>query len=333
MTRFYKIAAIVIALLALIFLGPQAEKPVFDMSWPQLPDQSAELEVAINQRESAFRLKPENAAQIIWANDSLRAATEYALVYIPGFTASHHEGDSVHRSIAKRYGWNLYLARNNEHGLDTSEALIGLTAEKYWEGAKYALAVGKKIGKKVILMSTSTGGTVSLKLAAEFPQEVAGLILYSPNIAINDPNAWLLNNPWGLQIARLVIGGKYIVPTDTTALYKRYWDAPYRIEGAVAVQELVERSMVPETLQKVKQPTLLMYYYQDEENQDPVVKVSAMRAMFKELGTPADQKQDAPMPKTGNHVIATPLKSNDVGGVMEGTAAFLERIYGVQPRM
>lgn len=332
MTRLYKIAAILVAVFALIFLGPQAEKPAFDMSWPQLPDQSAELEAAINQRESAFRLKPENAAQIIWANDSLRAATEYALVYIPGFTASHHEGDSAHRSIAKRYGWNLYLARNNEHGLDTSEALIGLTAEKYWEGAKYALAVGKKIGKKVILMSTSTGGTVSLKLAAEFPQEVAGLILYSPNIAINDPNAWLLNNPWGLQIARLVIGGKYIVPTDTTALYKRYWDAPYRIEGAVAVQELVERSMVPETFQKVKQPILLMYYYQDEENQDPVVKVSAMRDMFKELGTPSDQKQDVPMPKTGNHVIATPLKSNDVGGVLEGTASFLEKIFGVQPR-
>ena len=35
-------------------------------------------------------------------------------------------------------------------------------------------------------MATSTGGTLALKLAAEYP-DIAGLILLSPNIAINDP--------------------------------------------------------------------------------------------------------------------------------------------------
>lgn len=34
------------------------------------------------------------------------------------------------------------------------------------------------------------------------------LINLSPNIAINDPAAFLLNNPWGLYIARAVMGGK-----------------------------------------------------------------------------------------------------------------------------
>ena len=60
-------------------------------------------------------------------------------------------------------------------------------------------------GKKVILMSTSTGGTLSLKLAANFP-EIAGLILYSPNIEINNPSAFLLNDPWGLQIRTMLFG-------------------------------------------------------------------------------------------------------------------------------
>jgi hypothetical protein len=47
-------------------------------------------------------------------------------------------------------------------------------------------------------------------------------VLLSPNIAINDPNAWLLNDHWGLQIARLVVGGKYIeFKEDYGPLYRQ----------------------------------------------------------------------------------------------------------------
>jgi pimeloyl-ACP methyl ester carboxylesterase len=58
------------------------------------------------------------------------------------------------------------------------------------------LAIGRQLGNKVIIMGTSTGGTNALQLAAAYPNDVEALILLSPNIAINDPNAWLLNNPW-----------------------------------------------------------------------------------------------------------------------------------------
>ena len=51
-------------------------------------------------------------------------------------------------------------------------------------------------------MGTSTGGTQALQLAAAYPNDVAALILMSPNIEINDPNAWILNNHWGLQLAQ-----------------------------------------------------------------------------------------------------------------------------------
>ena len=74
----------------------------------------------------------------------------------------------------------------------------------------------KTTGKKSYHHWHIHGGTLALKLAAEFP-EIAGLVLLSPNISINDPNAWLLNNPWGLQIARM-IKGKYNTSDDTAAL-------------------------------------------------------------------------------------------------------------------
>ncbi|MDZ7648638.1 MAG: alpha/beta fold hydrolase [Cytophagales bacterium] len=71
------------------------------------------------------------------------------------------------------------------------------TADRIWEGAKQALAIGKQLGNKVILVSTSTGGTLALILAAEYPDDVHALINMSPNIAINDPAAFLLNDSAG----------------------------------------------------------------------------------------------------------------------------------------
>src|SRR6185436_2852508 len=120
-------------------------------------------------------------------------------------------------------------------GIDTSEPLLNFTAENVWNSAKEAYAIGKQLGKRLIIIATSTGGTLALKLAAECP-DIAGLILFSPNIAINDPNAWLLNNHWGLQIAR-VIKGKYVRAKDTTALYAQYWNNKYRIESTVQLEE------------------------------------------------------------------------------------------------
>ncbi|MEI9959446.1 MAG: alpha/beta hydrolase [Ferruginibacter sp.] len=108
------------------------------------------------------------------------------------FSASQEEGNPVHRDIAKTFGCNLYLSRLAEHGIDTTEQLLNLTADNYWESAKQAFAIGKQLGNKVILMGTSTGGTQAIQLAAAYPNDIAGLILYSPNIAINDPKRMVI---------------------------------------------------------------------------------------------------------------------------------------------
>jgi pimeloyl-ACP methyl ester carboxylesterase len=207
-----------------------------------------------------------------------------------------------------------------DHGIDTTEPLLNFTADRLWNSAKQAYAIGKQLGKKVILMSTSTGGTLALKLAAAYP-EIAGLILLSPNIAINEPNAWLLNNHWGLQIAR-VVGGKYFKAKDTTALFAQYWNNKYRMEALVQLEELLETTMKESTFKKVTQPALLLYYYKDEEHQDPVVKVSAMKRMFSQLSTPDSLKRQVAIPNAGNHVIGSYVKSKDVQKVGEECEKF-----------
>jgi esterase/lipase len=293
---------------------------------PSGPDQ---LEAYVHQRETAHKLKPDNEARIVWA-DSTRRKTEYAIVYLHGFSASQFEGSPTHTNLAKKFGCNLYLARLAEHGIDTTDVFINLTATKYWESVKEAFAIAKQLGNKVIVMGTSTGGTNAIQLAANFP-EIAGLVLLSPNIAINDPNAWVLNNHWGLQVAHKVTKSDYRTASDTRPVYKQYWNYHYRLEGAVALEEYLETTMTNETFKKVTQPVLLMYYYRDEQHQDPVVKVSAMLDMFGKLGTPSARKEAIAMPKTGDHVIASPFKSGDAAGVEKNIEGFFEGQLGLKP--
>lgn len=320
---------ILFVLTIIYFLGPAPARPSYSTNLTVVPEKTSDIEDFVLQNESAHKLKPDNEARIVWANDSLKQVTEYCIVYLHGFSASEKEGDPVHRNIASEFGCNLYLSRLVEHGIDTSEQLLNFTADRYWESAKQALAIGKKLGRKVILMGTSTGGSLALQLAATFPEDVAALILLSPNIAINDPFAWVLNNHWGLQIARLVKHGKYMVAEDDRPIYRRYWNKPYRLESAVELEEYLETTMVRENFAKVKQPVLLLYYYKDEIHQDPVVKVSAMLTMFDELGTPENRKRKKAMPKTGDHVIGSPIKSHDVEGVQREMEKFMTEVVGI----
>lgn len=304
------------------FAGPKPETPVYTNTLPVVPTDATALEQYITAGEAQHKLRPDNQARIVWMNDSTKQKTDYVIVYLHGFSASQEEGAPVHRNIAKKFGCNLYLARLAEHGIDTTEQLVNLTAQKYWNSVQEAYAIGKQLGNKVILIGTSTGGTNALQLASVYPA-IHSLILLSPNIEIFDDNARIANNPWGLQIGKLITGSGYITPKDNRPIYKQYWNYHYRLESIANLQEYLETTMLPETFQKIKQPTLMLYYYRDAVHQDSVVKVSAMKKMFEQLGTPAELKREKAMPNTGDHVIGSYIKSNDYQGVETEITKFM----------
>jgi esterase/lipase len=327
-----RLLKIILGLALVVFIvylfGPHPAKPVYAIDLPNVPLEASALISYVQQEESKHKVKKDNEAEIVWA-DTSKKKTAYSIVYLHGFSASKMEGAPTHQNIAKKFGCNLYLARLSQHGIDTTEDLINMTADNLWETAKQAYAIGKQLGDKVILMGTSTGGTLALQLAATYP-DVAGLILYSPNIAVNDSNAWLLNNPWGLQIARLVKGSNYNIIT-ADSVYAKYWNTKYRLESLASLEELLETKMTPATFQSIKQPVLTLFYYKDDQHQDPVVKVSATKEMFEQLGTSKDLKRAVAMPNTGNHVLASPILSKDVAGVEQQTIGFLQEIMHLNP--
>ncbi len=324
------IAAIIIVLAIVYFMGPKPAKPVLTgLISEDITSDLVKLEQEINRSEKAIpNIKKNNEAKILWADPDKKEKTEFCVVYIHGFSASWMEGSPVNTDFAKRYGCNMYLARLHGHGLEEKEALVDLSPENYLESAKHAVNIGRQLGDKVILMSTSTGGTLSLAIAAENPW-VYALIMYSPNIDVADKSAKLLLMPWGMQIARLV-QGKYNEYNDPPEVQK-YWQSKYRLEAVQAMKGLVDATMTEATFGKVNQPIFLGYYYKNEEEKDPTVSVDRMLEMFGQVSTPENKKWKTAFPNAGVHPIPSGILSKDVKSVREKTFEFAEDVLGMKP--
>jgi len=333
MRRIIRFLAFVVLIAVVAYLmGPKPPQIELNKDLPSISASISNIEDYVEKNDEGITLKPDNESRIIWANDTVKERTAYSLLYLHGFSASWYEGYPANVEFASYFGCNAYFPRLASHGLETEDQLIDMTPDRLWESAKKALMVARTIGRKVIIMSTSTGGTLALKLASDFPEYVDGLILYSPNIQINEKGAFLLSKPWGLQIGRKVNGGNYrVVNEDFESKYCKYWNCKYRMEAVVFLQQLVDETMSNQTYKNVSDPVFLAYYYKDETQQDDVVKVSAMLKMFDHLGTLPESKVKVAFPEAGNHVVANELLSKSYKEVIAETIKFGKEILKMKP--
>lgn len=323
---------VIIAVLAVVYgVGPRMPRAgLMDSALPSISVGVDGIERYVREKEAGCPVKTDNESRILWG-DSVQRRTEYVLLYLHGFSASCQEGFPVTRDFVRKFRVNAYLPRLAGHGLNVSEPLIDMTPENLYRSAKEALTVARKLGRKVIIMGTSTGCTLALMLAADYPRLVDALILYSPNIRIKNPLAPLLTGPWGLQIARLVQGGKYAVSGDAADSENcKYWYCRYRVEAQVYLQQLLEMRMNAGEFRKVCQPVFLGYYYRDACHQDRTVDIKAALRMFDELGTLAEEKVKAAFPEAGTHVIACGLSSKAVAEVRSATFEFARKILKIE---
>ncbi|MCK5824316.1 MAG: alpha/beta hydrolase [Ichthyobacteriaceae bacterium] len=325
------VISVFILLVILYYMGPKPSKPVYDETFTTTTSNLIKLTDSITQSENAIKnIKPNNNAEIVFFNNALKNKTKWSVVYLHGFSASSSEADPIHKWFAKKYGMNLYLARLSNHGLKSEEALLNLTSDELWQTAKEALAVGEQLGENVILMSTSTGGSLALKLAAVYPEKVSALINFSPNIRINSPAAFLLNKPWGLQILKFAKGGNYNITGTEDEESAKYWNNKYRIEAIVNLQQLVETTMTKKTFNDVTCPSLTIAYYKDEENQDKTVKVSAQEWMNNSISTPDKEKRFVKLAKVGAHPLASKIYSKDLNSVRITIDYFIKDILNIE---
>lgn len=311
------------------FIGPKPPVLELNNQLPRLNVQTNLLEQMIVVRESGIKnIKFNNQSRIVWQDSIKKNKTAYCIVYLHGFSASPEEGAPVHRNIARKFGCNLYLPRLYAHGLSETEPLLGFDEEKYLASAKEAVSEAFCLGEKVIIMATSTGGTLGLYIASGY-KNIHGLILYSPNIDLFDSRSFLLLQPWGLHLARFIVGGNYYSFMGPAGAEK-YWTPKYRVEALIRLKNLLKYTMTKETFNAVKQPVLMCYYYKNECEQDNVVSVPEMLKMFDELGTPNELKRKVAVPNAGAHALPSGLWSHDTQIVEKATEVFMEEKLHMQ---
>ena len=317
------LVSLFIILIAVFIMGPKLRQPEFSNELPAIDIELNELNKYVESKEVVSgEIKADNEARIIW-NDSLKEATEYAVVYLHGFGASYREGYPVNMALADSLGANQYLARLAGHGLEREDAFVGLTAEAYMASALEAVSIGKKLGRKLILVGTSTGASQALYIASQFPDLVEALVLYSPYIELADVGTQgLVRGPWAGQIMEFVFT-KDVTYTERPDSVAAYWSTFYHYDAYYSLFSMIKATMNTQTYQKVSCPVFLAYYYKDEEHQDDVVSVKAMQKMFESLGT--ESKKQIAFPESGDHVIASSLRSHSWKAVQDSSWAFLEQ--------
>ncbi len=320
------ITSILLVLVAVYLLGPKMPKPELSMELPEAISNPLLAEQIIKATEAGYdNIRPGNQSLIVWENDSLKSKTKYSVLYLHGFSASPMEGNPVHVNFAQHFGLNTYIPRLAEHGLRSEAPLLNMTPEALWESAKIAFVHAQALGEKVIIMGTSTGGTLALMLAAHFPEDVAGLFLYAPNVRLYDKTAGLLDRPWGLQIARQFMGGDMRILEEDPET-DAFWYNKYRVESLVYLQQLIRTTMKADTFEKITCPVFTGYYFKDEDNQDNTVSVSAINWMFDLLGTSPDQKLEVAFPDAGTHVICCELTTDHWQEVLDESIHFAETV-------
>jgi pimeloyl-ACP methyl ester carboxylesterase len=201
------VPVIVIALLAAGFLlGPRPKVDTIVTFDPGAigPDPEAYLA----QREAAVKnIRPGLQKEIVWADLATKAKTPLAIVYIHGFSASKGEIRPLPDEVAKALGANLFYTRLTGHGQD-GPALAAASVNDWINDYAEAIAIGRLIGDRVIVVATSTGGSLATWGASQpsLSQGVAAAVLISPNYGLMAAGSDLLTLPWGGQLAELFIG-------------------------------------------------------------------------------------------------------------------------------
>ncbi|EON79374.1 hypothetical protein ADIS_0176 [Lunatimonas lonarensis] len=330
--RFLLALAVLIAIAYMV--GPKESIRSLDGPYPSVPSDLNALESYIKAGEdSVIGLKPNNEARIVWANPDNKTKTPFSVLYVHGFGASQMEGDPVHQLLAAHFGANLFLARLPEHGIDRPNAFEYLTPEKLVAGVREAYAIASQLGDRVIVIGTSMGGALSLILASEQP-DIHALLLFSPCIVEYGNKLDPLFQPWMKQLMKATMTNKegvQEVPREGDKA--KYWANRYHINAYTSLAIMLRSTMQTDRFAKVTQPLFLAYYYKDEENQDNVVSVPAMLAMFDQVSTPENQRRKMAFPDAADHVIGSSITSGEWENVLTESIRFLEDVVKVPQKM
>ncbi len=270
---------ILLAVVAVVLLvGWWSTPPTLEVT-VESPELPGELDSWLARREAeadrSFGIVAGTEKRIRWHGEP-GSRTDYAVIYLHGFSGSRVELAPVPELVASAIGANLFETRLTGHGRKTSR-MANIKAEAWLADGVEALAVGREIGDRLIVVGTSTGATLALALADhELFDAVEALVLVSPNLGFDDPAADWLTRPFGPLIARATVG-EYREFEPLNAAQEKYWTTRYPTAAIVEMMRLLELAEVNVATASV--PRALLVY----STQDRVVSPTRYLAAFEAL--------------------------------------------------
>ena len=299
---FALLVVLVIAAAGFWYLGPREPVDTHITFDPAVIGSDPDAYLA-RQEADVPNLRPNARKEIVWAYPASRAKTPIAIVYVHGFSAAKNEVRPLPDEVAKALNANLFFTRLTGHGRD-SAAMEQTSVHDWLNDLAEAVAIGRRIGNRVIVIGTSTGGTLATfgTSVDGVMKGVDGLVLISPNFALRDRWAFLLDMPFARDILPIV-GGKTYGFTPLNEGQAQNWTTSYPI-GALAPMAALVRATRRVDFSAIKLPVLALY-----SPNDKVVDPDATENVLSRWGGPREAVQVPVSGDPANHVIAGAIVS------------------------
>lgn len=293
-----------------------------------IPEDTRLLAQWLGEREAMVGdVLPHASKQIVWANPGAPSRTDRVVVYLHGFSATREELRPFPDSLAAALDANLLLTRLTGHGRPGA-AMAEATAGAWLADGREAMALAQRLGDRVVLVGTSTGGTLATWIAGqpEYAERLEAAVLFSPNFRVPARGTGLALLPWGRHLLRLVLGAERTW-TPENPEQGRAWTTSYPSEAVAPMLALV-RHVNRQNLTRLRVPLFVGYSPADQ-----VVDPEAIEEAAAEWGSAAGDGRhvrvvaDADPPDRSNHILTgeimapgtTPLWTQRVMDFLEAT--------------
>jgi esterase/lipase len=234
---------------------------------------------------------------------------ELGVVLVHGFLASPAEVRPFGEKL-KALGYPVVGVRLKGHGTSPWD-LRERSWQDWLESVRRGYAVMSAFARRICLVGFSTGGALSLQLAADRPERLAGVAAISVPMKFRDRSMIFVPLIHGAnQLLRWVSSSEGIMPFQPRASehpHINYRNVPIR--GLYELRRMVDE--LEEQLPNVQCPVTLI-----QGAADPIVEPESAELIYKRLGT--SQKKLLTVPSTRHGVLY-----ENIGATQQSVVSFL----------
>jgi alpha-beta hydrolase superfamily lysophospholipase len=265
-------------------------------------------------------LRPGTEKEVVWANADKRK-TQLSVIYLHGFSASKMESRPFADDLARAIGANLYYARLAGHG-GNGEDLANVEFNDWANDVAEAMAIGRRIGERVVVIGNSTGAALAVWAAArsDLASDMHALVLLSPNFAVRGASTGLLNMPWGPLILPLYFGATRSFEPHNAG-HAKWWTTSYPSRAVFPMAALL-RATAAIRFEDITVPAMFIY-----SPSDTVIQTREVERVYRRWGGKKQIKQVTDAEDPSQHAIVGDILSpSTTAPVLEETLAWLNSL-------